>query len=261
MSDDAPGAAPDGPWARPFWTPGGDDAFVYLVVFGADAERLDITTEHHRVDEIPEGLDAHALDASWVAKFLDSPIGDEVQATDPETTAAALASRSCVVLTGTVADPPTLDYLRNAVGIATAGLDAGGVAVLNLPTFRLYPAAQWRTDVFDGAAGTLAPFATTLVSGQDDPDAVDPAGPFWVHTRGLRTFGRPDLSVHDVAAGDLDLVVRLCGTLVDQLGRGLVIADDMLMEIGGDVGTLHFARRGHLDDPDFNNEHLEITMA
>ena len=40
-----------------------------------------------------------------------------------------------------------------------------------------------------------------------------------------------------------------------------MIDDGMTMDIGGDVGTLQFERRGDVTDPDFNNEHLEIRRG
>jgi hypothetical protein len=33
------------------------------------------------------------------------------------------------------------------------------------------------------------------------------------------------------------------------------------MAISDELGALHFERRGDPDDPDFNNEHLEITWV
>jgi hypothetical protein len=250
--------AADDRWSRPLWSPGGGDAFIYLVVFGGDAALLDIDTERYRVDEVPEGLDAHELDDTWVARFLDSPIGEQVSATDPATTDAALACDSCIVLTGTVADPPSLAYLRSAIGITAAALDTGGVAVLNLPTFHLAPADEWRTSVFDADGGVLPHFVTNLVSLPEDDD---PDGPLWLHTRGLRTFGRPDLSIADVDRRDLDQSADLVTALANQLARGLVIDDGSTMAIGGEIGTLRFDLRGHLDDPNFNNVHLAITRS
>lgn len=265
---DLPAPAPD-LWDRPLFTPGGGDAFVYLVVFGADADLLEISTDEHHVDEVPDGIDAHELGVDWVQSFFDPPMGDQLRERDPDTAALAEQAESCIVVTGTVSDPPTLDYLRNVIGIATAALDTGGVAVLSLQTLDLFDPDRWRAEVFDADRTLSHRLVALLVSEEDEDeeeagDEDDDAGPVptrWVHTRGLRVFGRPDLSIHGVAADELELVNQLLNALVAQLARGLVIDDDMVMDIGGDVGTLRFERRGHLDDPDFNNEHLEITRT
>ena len=49
--------------------------------------------------------------------------------------------------------------------------------------------------------------------------------------------------------------------LIVELARGLVIHDGMRMGISDELGALDFAVRGDLDDPDFNNEHVEIVWA
>jgi hypothetical protein len=268
---DHPTADPD-EWSRPLFTPGGGDAFVYFVVFGADGDLLEISTDEHRVDEVPDGVDAHELGPDWVQSFFDEPMGGQLRARDPDTAAESERAESCIVVTGTVADPPTLDYLRNVIGIATAALDTGGIGVLSLQTLDLFDPDRWRTEVFDGGAALAHRLVALLVSAEDDRDEDDGDQPgdaadgrepstLWVHTRGLRVFGRPDLSIRGVAPLDLELVNQLVNALVAQLARGLVIDDGMTMDIGGDVGALRFDRRGHVDDPDFNNEHLEITRG
>ena len=82
-----------------------------------------------------------------------------------------------------------------------------------------------------------------------------------MHTRGLRVFGRPDLSIHDVDPDAFTTTVELVNVLIAQLAKGLVIDDGMTMDVGGDLGMLTFEHRGDVDDPDFNNEHLEITWS
>ena len=275
MSDTAgsPPDAPVDPWARPLHTPGGGDAFIAFVVFGADAELLEITTEEHRVDEVPPGVDAHELSPEQVRSFFDPPLGPLIRESDPETAALAEESDLGIVVTGTVTDPSTLDYLRNSIGIATAALDTGAVGVLDLQTFTLFDPERWRETVFDADRTLPHRLVSILYSagpdnrslGTDDAaDAHDDAAAddrLWVHTRGLRVFGRPDLSVHDVEPDSFTTVVELVNVLIAQLARGLVIDDGMAMDVGGDLGTLTFTLGGDVDDPDFNNEHLEITWS
>jgi hypothetical protein len=252
------GATPDPGdiWARPLWTPGGGDPFVYFVVFGADADLLEIDGDEHRVDEVPDGIDAHEMGPDWVQSFFEPPIGAELRRSDPDTAAEAEASESCIIVTGSVADAPTLDYLRNAIGITTAALDTGAVGVLSLQTFDLFDPERWRDEVFE-ADRTLAHRLVTVLLSEEDAGTDGQ----WVHTRGLRVFGRPDLSVRGVTPDQLETTNQLIGALVAQLARGLVIDDGMTMDVGSDVGTLTFDRRGDLDDPDFNNEHLAITWG
>jgi hypothetical protein len=242
---------------RPLFTPGGDDALVYFVVFGADPARLDISAERHHVDEIPDGIDAHQLGRDFVESFFEPPMGDHLREQDPDLTALAASSDTCLVITGSVSDPPTLAYLRNCIGIATAALDAGGVAVLSLQSFGLFAPDRWRRDVFDAGPALVEQLAVILYSEEEDGPA--PAGSIWVHTRGLRVFGRPDLSVRGVPADELDIAAKVVNVLIANQAKGLRIQDGAIMEVGPPLGMLAFALRGHHDDPDFNNLHLEVA--
>src|SRR3954471_22594457 len=117
MSDTA---APLEAWQRPLHEPGGGDAFVYLVLFGPDLDRLEVSTERHRVDEVPEGLELLVQGPSAVAAFFEPPMGELLREDDPDLVDAALATDQCLVLAGSIPDPRDLGYLRSAIGIATA---------------------------------------------------------------------------------------------------------------------------------------------
>lgn len=250
---------------RALFTPGGDDALVYFVVFGADASQLDISGARHRVDEIPDGIDAHQLGRELVESFFEPPMGDHLREQDAELAAAAVGCDTCLVITGSVADPPTLAYLRNCIGIATAALDAGGVAVLSLQSFGLFTPEQWRRDVFSPTgigpevAAQLSVILYSEEEGREDEERPAPVGSIWVHTRGMRVFGRPDLSIRGVPADQLDLAAKVVNVLVTNQAKGLRIEDGAIMEVGPPLDLLAFAERGHHDDPDFNNLHLEVA--
>ena len=242
---------------RPLFTPGGDDALIYFVVFGTDASRLAISREAHLVDEIPDGVDAHQLGREFVESFFEAPMGDVLREQDPELAAAALACTTCLVITGEVADPPTLAYLRNCVGVVTAALDAGGVAVLSLQSFGLFSPERWRADIFGTGLDAATQLAVILYSEEEDGPA--PAGSIWVHTRGMRVFGRPDLSIRGVPADELDIAAKVVNVLITNQAKGLRIQDGAVMEVGPPLDMLAFRLRGHHDDPDFNNLHLEVA--
>ncbi len=242
------------PWMRPLFTPGGGDAFVFFVAFGADAAELAVSQTEHRVGEIPPGLELSVQGADAVRAFLEPPLGDVLREEQPELVDLAIAVDSCIVIRGTVTDPPDLGYLRSCIGIATATLAAGAVAIYNLQSFGLFDAERWQRDVFGPDAPSPADFTVILSSDSED----GPDGVLWLHTRGMRLFGRPDLSVRGVPADQLDLAGRLIRVLIEQQVNGLVIEDGSTMDVGQPLGALSFRRRGHNDDPEFNNVHLEI---
>ena len=80
----------------------------------------------------------------------------------------------------------------------------------------------------------------------------------WVHTRGMRQFGRPDLSVRHVPEAQLGAAARLCNALNKvQVDGGLIDEGQEIRSSGLPAGmTCHHI--GDVEDPDFNNLHVEI---
>jgi hypothetical protein len=178
---------------------------------------------------------------------------DKLQETDPDLAAVVDDADGCVALLGTIPDPPNLNYLRDVVGLITFFLDQGGVAVYDPQMLRYWAPRVWRQRVFDPAGP--APLSHTVILTSEDarPDCS------WFHTRGLRKFGRPDLSVRNVGPGYREAVIDLFIRLIEFQAAGGVIRENQqirtaALPAGG--GAHHV---GSLEDPDFNNLHLELT--
>jgi hypothetical protein len=255
MTATEPGATGLSAWTRPLYTPGGGDAFVFLVAFGPDITELAVSQADHRVDEVPETLDLAVQGADAVAAFLEPPIGDLLREEQPDLVEIAAQSEGCLVIRGAIPDPSDLLYLRSVIGIATAALDAGAVAIYNLQSFGFFGPAQWRHDVFEPDRPSPADFVVILSS--DDHEG-GPDGDLWLHTRGMRVFGRPDISVHGVPADQANLGGVLVRSLIEQQVKGLRIEEGSTMNVGDPLGEITFHHRGHIDDPEFNNVHLAI---
>ena len=81
----------------------------------------------------------------------------------------------------------------------------------------------------------------------------------WFHTRGVRKFGRPDLSIHNVPLPYHGAVIDLCERFIELQAFGAVIEDGQEIRVKSlpEGMTCHHA--GDLDDPDFHNVHVEIV--
>jgi hypothetical protein len=79
-----------------------------------------------------------------------------------------------------------------------------------------------------------------------------------VHTRGLRKFARPDVSIRNLPPAAAGLAGELAERFVDfQCAGGLVVDGHAIAFEGAPDGML--ARvAGELDDPEFNNRHLAL---
>jgi hypothetical protein len=48
-------------------------------------------------------------------------------------------------------------------------------------------------------------------------------GTEWIHTRGMRKFGRPDISVHKVEPQHKDAIIDLCNRFIELLAFGGIV--------------------------------------
>jgi len=247
-------------WPRNYFQPDGGDAHLFYKVHGTFSGAPSVSRVDHRCDGIPDGCtlerftrEAHpgvldiGLDDGWIGREFrrsNSAVAREVEATD-----------ECLILRGVVPDPSTLDYFRDAVGLVMALLESGGVAVFDPHMFRWWSAAEWRERAFAPAPAVPRHHVVTLVSEEEDRRSR------WYHTRGMIKFGRPDISVHYVPP-DLEATVQdLCNRFIEMQAFGAVIPDGQELKMPGLPSGWRCRHGGDLDDPDFNNRHVDVGPA
>jgi hypothetical protein len=243
-------------WERPQYEAGGGDASVLLVVFGPKPEPLRVTSLAHRVMPMDLLLELEYQEPHVAAALLDSPAGATLLQGWEGEEPSVLPADGCMVMRAEVPDPKNLRYLRNCVGVATAILEAGGRAVANLQSLGMFTPEQWRGVIF--APDKPQPrLHVNVFHGQEEArDAPQGAGSrnetVWLHSRGMRAFGRPDLSIRHVPQHAMAAASDLCNRLIESQAYGAVIPDGPLE--GMVAHTI-----GSLEDPDFDNRHIELA--
>jgi len=247
---------PPDPWTRPHHQPGGGDAFLFYVVHGSMPQKLEIAGSRYRCSGLPAGVDfmryGRNAPSEVVGSFLKGFLWEHLQAENPSLAERIAAQPECAVIRGTVPDPADLGYFRDVVGLLTCLLDQGGVAVFDPQMFTWWEPERWRSEVFE--PGTPSPARHVAVLASEEA-----GGTQWVHTGGMRKFGRPDLSIHGVAPEHHVAVLELCSRFVHLQALGGVIPDGQEIRVAPLPPGMICHRRGSLDDPDFNNMHVEIT--
>jgi hypothetical protein len=244
-------------WPRRHFSPGGGDAHLFYKVHGTFNGEPTISRIDHRCAGIPEHCELHLYTRESHPDVLaigldDNWIGSELRRVQPSLARAVTATDQCLVLRGVVPDPANLDYFRDAVGLLMALLEGGGVAVFDPHMFKWWSADEWRNTAFNPASAVPRHHVVILVS--DEPDGRSR----WYHTRGMLKFGRPDLSVHNVTP-ELDAaVIDLCNRLIEMQAFGAVISEGQEIKMAGLPTGWRCHLAGDLDDPDFNNRHLDI---
>jgi hypothetical protein len=121
--------------------------------------------------------------------------------------------------------------------------------------FKWWSAHEWREHAFEPAGAVPRHHVVILVS--DEPDERSR----WYHTRGMLKFGRPDLSVHGVVPELEPAVKDLCERFIEMQAFGAVIPEGQEVRMNGLPPGWRCRHGGDLDDPEFNNRHVEIGPA
>jgi hypothetical protein len=243
-------------WPRLQFEEGEGAAFILYVVYGAFIEDLPISRSKYRTNGIPQGFDLRRITRAQLPElpFADSEFSRYRRAIAPALFQAIDAAPECLILQGEIKDPPTLDYLRDSIGVVACFLDHGGVAVVDPQTLRFYTPAEWRSDFFDSIVPRVNRHVAILYSDEES------GGGRWYHTRGLRKFARPDLSLKNVPLQYEEQAVELCNRFIQLLANGGHVPEGQQVRMSALPSGLICHHAGSLDDPDFNNTHIEIQF-
>lgn len=246
-------------WPRPDFKPGGGDALLFFVVFGEFDLTKPFSASKYRSRGPGDWLELQHYERAKApevfANYLSGTLWDELTRDSPVTADEARHAPQAVGVRAEVTDPDSLDYFRDAVGVLTWLLDCGGRSVYDPQRLWLWSADEWKEEVFAPAEPQPLAHTVILLSEEDDPKLT------WVHTRGMRQYGRPDLSVHNVGPDHVEVISEMIERFTVYQAWGGVVTDGEKVKMpslpAGGVCRL----RGALDDPDFNNVHVEVEWA
>lgn len=241
------------PWPRAHYQPGGSNAVLYFVLYGKFQPGAEVSAKEYRTAGLPQGMELRFLTRSETPEFpfTDEAFGKVAGKNNPELFAKIRTAPECLVLLGQIPDPQDLNYLRDMVGLITFSLDHGAAAVLDVQQLRLIDSVAWRKEFFEPKPPQLRKHVVILVS--EEPD-----GSIWLHTRGMRKFGRPDLSVHRVPPEQQNAFVECLNRFILLQIDGGTIPENQEVTMAKLPPGLTCHLSGTIDDPDFNNVHVEI---
>jgi hypothetical protein len=247
-------------WPRPHYEQTDGDAFVLFAIFGQlpTPDMLPpLSKERYRSLGATSGIVCRKLDVERMASLRDglSYAWRQFSEQDAEAAQRVHQCRSCFTVEATLRDPADLDYLRDAIGLVSFLLDNGGVAVLDPQIIKWWRADDWRRQIFEpGPTAQALSRQVTILSSDDETTP----GRVWLHTRGLRKFARPDLSLRGVPAQvpqtAVDLVRRFIGLQI----LGGQIPQERQIQMAGLPDGMVCRPSGSLEDPNFNNFHIDI---
>ncbi|HRH95102.1 MAG TPA: hypothetical protein PLB55_04170 [Prosthecobacter sp.] len=243
------------PWHRAHFRSPSGSPFLFYVLFGEIDLGASLSASTYNVDAVPDELSVMRYDrdrhADTIRSFQEGYLWDQLVATQPAFAQQIAAQSSCVILRGEFPDTESLGYLRNAVGLITHFLDHGAVCVYDPQMFEWWTPENWRERIFKSSAPV--PRHHTVILASEDKNGTE-----WLHTRGMRKFGRPDLSIRQVSQDWRDGAIDLCNRFIELQAFGGAIDEGQEVRMRSVPPGLRCFHSGHLDDPDFNNVHVEI---
>ncbi len=242
-------------WPRPHFKPGGGNALLLYAVFGDFDLKKPLSKSKYQTSGMPDWLEMvqseRVKQPQAFADYQTGTLWEILKRDSPLTAAEAEKAPQCVTLRAELTDPPTLDYFRDTVGVLAWLLDAGGASIYDPQMLWLWSDEEWREEAFEPGEAHPERHTTIIVSPED-------AGTSWYHTRGMRKFGRPDLSVRGVGAKHADAVGLLIERFVEMQALGGVIPDGEEIRMKALPAGGVCRHGGNADDPDFNNVHVEV---
>jgi hypothetical protein len=245
-------------WPRKFYQGPGGRPFLFYVVFGAFSQMPALSGREYRSNGLFPGLQLSHYNRTKHADVLDGfcrgYLWDEFKKHKPALAQTVAEATECLILKGKLEDQGTLNYLRDTVGLLTFLLDQGGITLYDPFMFQWWDPEEWKDRIFRPGISVVRHHVVILTSEEpDDPSLT------WLHSRGMRKFGRPDLSVHHVSVEYRDAVIDLLSRFVELQALGGIISEGQEIRMKSLPTGMMCHHAGNLDDPDFNNVHVEIT--
>lgn len=270
-------------WERPRWSAArsnssSGDAELLYVVFGDFPQPLHLSGSDYRTSGLPDCVElrafSRATQAEQVQSFYAGWLGQSLRSDNAALFSVVERASTCLVLRGTIPDPPSLLYLRDVVGVLTALLDNGSGsqgesgALLDSQALAWFSPDEWRERIYEPDSPVPTHHVSILVSPEPHEERHQHASVFeqqhrnsWLHTRGMRKFGRPDLSIHDVAPEHWEGCLELCNRLIIMQAFGEHVAEGQAIRMKGVPVGMTCHHQGSYDDPEFNNVHIEVRRA
>ena len=243
--------------SREHFTDIGYKPFLFYVVFGVTGDDIHPSGSRHHVDELPESLEIHALSrpdhADYMDGFFSGDLGKVLKASYPDLYEKCLAAENCVIIKGQIKEDSSLDYMRNVIGIIQALFEEGAAGVLDCLTFTLYSDQDWEERFFEKE-----------INAQNHVKILysEESGGWWLHTRGMAEFGRPDCSLRGADSEQFDEYRKVIDQMIFYSGEDVFFDGEFrLHTASGNAYVVDSSFVDDFDNDDFNNAYCEITIG
>lgn len=230
--------------------------FLFYVIFGVSAEELQVSRKKHHIDEFPAGLDMRMFNrkenADYIDGFFSGVMGNVLDEKNHEVFEQCKNADMCVVISGKVKDDATFDYMRNVIGFIQAFVENGAYGILDCLMFSLFAPEEWSIHYFEKEVNAQD-HVVILYSKEENG--------YWLHTRGMAKFGRPDISIENVEESDFHDYEQIINQMIFYGGHG-VFFDGKFRLHTKDKKTFLVQSEfvNDFENNDFNNAYCKVVV-
>lgn len=240
---------------RPYYRDFNYHPFLFYVVFGVKNDELQVSRERHHVDGFPDGLELVFCDREKNDAYMQSLLGDSLgKILDRETHdlyEKVQRTDQWAVIRGEVCQDSDLNYMQNVIGFIQALIDNGAVGVLDLQTLSLCSSEEWSDRFFERE---FNPYDHVTILASEIKEGV-----MWLHTRGMRKFGRPDIGVRQVEADEMEEAVQMINQMIYYGSMGAFFDREVQFHTqSGNTYVVNPRFVGDYDNPDYNNAYYDL---
>ena len=241
---------------REYYQDIGYKPFLFYVIFGVSGEDLEVSQKRHHVDEFPEGLDirtfTRAANGDWIDGWFSGAYETVLKTADADLFERCRSADKCTVLQGTVINDSTFDYMRNAIGIIQAFIDKGALGILDPQTITLYSPEKWTDRFFEK---DINPQNHVMILYSKEGKG------YWLHTRGMAEFGRPDIGISAVPEDQLHDYEQIINQMIYYGGQGVFFErDTRLHTADGKTYVIHPESVNDFENDDYNNAYYNVIV-
>ncbi len=252
--------AADKIWERKYFTKEHDSPFIFFVIYGVENAKLTLSREKHNINEYPQGLDIRFYNKDhspeqkeYIDGFLQGTFGDLLKKNSPFLFGHSQKANSMATISGCFKDSNSLLYLKNSIGVLKTLIEKGAVSVLDVQTSQMYSPEDWVQKYFVPRKPKPHNHVVILYS--------EESASLWVHTRGMRTFGRPDISLVGWPKEKMSQAQELANRFIEMHTFGALPENNKEIKVKGLPSGMRGKIGGSYENLDFNNYFIEIRWV
>jgi hypothetical protein len=161
-----------------------------------------------------------------------------------------ISCNNVIIIKGEFEDSETFNYLKNTIGIIQAFIETEIIAILDIQTLNWFVPNEWSIKYFTPKLPQVFNHVNILCSKESNG--------LWLHTRGMRKFGRPDLSIKNVVEDKMELGVEILNRFIETFAYGLTPDETREIKIKGMEKGVFGKILGNYENLDFNNFYFEL---